>query len=229
LEEFEKSVRPLLVKHCYECHSGQESNGGLLLDTREGVLKGGDSGAAIVSGDPKHSLLIQAIRYTNPDLQMPPKNRLAPAEVKTLEKWIASGATDPRVANPTVSSVPKPVGMSIDDGRQFWSLRPVTKPALPETRNPNWIQSPIDAFVLAKLEANELHPAPQADKRTLIRRLAYDLVGLPPTPEDVNAFLADDSASAYQTLVERLLSSTAHGVRWGRHWLDVARYADSTD
>jgi len=227
LEEFEKSVRPLLVKHCYECHSGQESNGGLLLDTRDGVLKGGDSGAAIAAGDPERSLLIQAVRYTNPDLQMPPKNRLTSAEVQTLEKWIASGAADPRIANPAVSSVPKPVGMSIDDGRQFWSLQPVTRHALPEVQNSNWVQTPIDAFVLAKLEANELHPAPQADKRTLIRRLTYNLVGLPPTPEEVNAFLTDDSPNAYQTIVERLLSSTAYGVRWGRHWLDVARYADS--
>jgi len=226
-EDFEKSVRPLLVRHCYECHSGQESNGGLLLDTRDGVLKGGDSGAAIVSGDPERSLLIHAVRYTNLDLQMPPKNRLTPAEVQTLEKWIALGAPDPRVANPTVSIAPKPVGMSIDDGRQFWSIRPVAKPTLPEVHNPNWVQSPIDAFVLAKLEANELHPAPQADKRTLIRRLTYDLVGLPPTPEEVNAFLADDSPNAYPRLVERLLSSNAYGVRWGRHWLDVARYADS--
>jgi Protein of unknown function (DUF1553)/Protein of unknown function (DUF1549)/Planctomycete cytochrome C len=226
LEEFEKSVRPLLVKHCYECHSGQDSNGGLLLDTRDSVLKGGDSGAAIVAGDPERSLLIQAVRYTNPDLQMPPKNRLTPAEVLTLEEWISSGAPDPRFANPT-NTAPKPIGMSIDDGRQFWSFRPVTKPPLPDVQNPAWVQTPIDAFVLAKLEANNVHPAPQADKRTLIRRLTYDLIGLPPTPDEVNAFLADESPNAYQALVERLLSSTAYGVRWGRHWLDVARYADS--
>ncbi len=226
LEAFEKSVRPLLVKHCYECHSGQNSNGGLLLDTREGALKGGDSGAAIIAGDPEQSLLMHAVRYTRPELQMPPKNRLTPAEIQILEKWIASGAPDPRDANPTLSA-PKPVGMSIADGRQFWSLRPVTKPTLPVVQNSDWVQSPIDAFVLGQLEARGLQPAAQADRRTLIRRLTFDLVGLPPTPDEVSAFLADNSPDAYRVLVDRLLSSTAYGVRWGRHWLDVARYADS--
>ena len=224
-EDFEKSVRPLLVTHCYECHSGAEANGGLLLDSRDGVLKGGDSGAAIISGDPEKSLLVLAVRYSNPDLQMPPKNRLTAAEVQTLEKWIANGAPDPRLAN--TDGTPKPVGMSIDEGREFWSFRPIAKPEVPEVDNPNWVQTPIDAFMLAKLEATGLRAALPADKRTLIRRLTYDLIGVPPTPQEVHAFLTDDSPGAYSKIVERLLSSPAYGIRWGRHWLDVVRYADS--
>lgn len=226
LEFFEKSVRPLLVKHCYECHSGREANGGLLLDTRDGVLKGGDTGAAIVPGKPNQSRLIEAVRYKNPDLQMPPKNRLTAAEVETLEKWIARGAPDPRKAAEG-GGAPKPVGMSIENGREFWSFQPVTNPVVPEVRQRDWVRTPIDAFLLAKLEANGLQPAPRADKRTLIRRVTFDLIGLPPTPQEVEAFLADESPEAYRNLVERLLKSPGYGIRWGRHWLDVARYADS--
>ena len=225
-EYFEKSVRPILVEHCYQCHSGREANGGLLLDNREGVLKGGDSGPVIVARDPERSLLIHAVRYSNPDLQMPPKSRLAETEIKLLENWVARGAPDPRNAVPTGGG-PKPVGMSIEDGREFWSFRQVSKPELPEVQNQNWVKSPIDAFVLAKLERIGLRPAPPADKRTLIRRLTYDLIGLPPTPKELNDFLADDSPDAYRKLVERLMNSSDYGVRWGRHWLDVVRYADS--
>ncbi len=226
IEHFEKSVRPLLVKYCYECHSGLEANGGLLLDTRAGVLKGGDSGAVIESGNPDRSLLVHAVRYANPDLQMPPKQRLTESEVKSIELWIANGAPDPRNSD-SQDSGPKPVGMSIDDGRAFWSFRLAVKPEPPKVQNQNWLKSPIDAFVLAKLEESGLQPAPPADKRTLIRRLTYDLIGLPPTPQELNAFLADDAPDAFDKLVERLLNSTAYGVRWGRHWLDVVRYADS--
>lgn len=226
IEYFEKSVRPLLVKHCYECHSTREANGGLVLDTRAGALKGGDSGVAIVPGKPNQSRLVEAIRYGNPDLKMPPKNRLKPAEVDALEKWIAMGAPDPRQAD-EAGSAPAPVGMSIEKGRAFWSLRPVTNPAVPEVRHRAWVRTPVDAFVLAKLEASGLQPAPRADKRTLIRRLTFDLIGLPPTPSEVVAFLADETPDAYEKIVERLLQSPGYGVRWGRHWLDVARYADS--
>ena len=225
-DDFEKSVRPLLVAHCYECHSGSEANGGLLLDSRDGVLKGGESGAAIVAGDVERSLMVQAVRYTNPDLQMPPKGRLTTTEVNALEKWIASGAPDPRIETMSVGG-PKPTGMSIEAGRQFWSFLPATKPAIPSVQNQSWVKTPIDAFLLAKLEANGLHPAPAADRRTLIRRLTYDVTGVPPTPQEVSSFLTDESPQAYQDLVERLLSSPAYGVRWGRHWLDVVRYADS--
>ena len=199
LEFFEKSVRPLLVKHCYECHSTAEANGGLVLDTRDGVLKGGDSGAAIVPGDPDKSRLIEAVRYKNPDLQMPPKSRLSPAEVAVLEKWVTLGAPDPRKTEDAGSTAPTPVGMSIEEGREFWSFKPVADPPLPAVRNVDWVRTPIDAFVLAKLEAHGLAPAPPADKRTLIRRVTFDLTGLPPTPQEVDAFLADDIARRAST------------------------------
>lgn len=227
VEFFEKSVRPLLVKHCYECHAAGEANGGLVLDTRDGVRKGGDSGLAIVPGQPDKSRLIEAVRYKNPDLQMPPKNRLTAAEVAVLERWVSLGAPDPRMATEAGSAAPAPVGMSIEEGRQFWSFKPVTDPALPPVRNTTWVRTPIDAFILAKLEAQDIEPAPAADKRTLLRRVTFDLTGLPPTPEEVQAFLADDSPDALAKVVERLLESPHYGVRWGRHWLDVARYADS--
>jgi hypothetical protein len=229
VEFFEKSVRPVLVKHCYECHSASEANGGLTLDTRDGVLKGGDSGAALVAGDPEKSRIIEAVRYKNPDLQMPPQNRLSAAEVAVLEKWVADGALDPRVAKPAAeaSGSPAPTGMSIEDGRQFWSMRPIARPEVPKVKRSAWVRTPIDAFVLAKLEHAGLEPAPAADKRTLLRRATFDLTGLPPTPAEVEAFLADDSPKAFEKVVERLLASPDYGVRWGRHWLDVARYADS--
>ena len=226
VEEFEKVVRPILVSHCYECHSGSQSKGGLRLDTRQGMMKGGDSGPAIVIGDLEHSLIIQAVRYGNSELQMPPKKRLSIAEVKSLEKWVAMGAPDPRESTEQASA-PKPVGMSVEDGRQFWSLQPLCNPLPPNVQNSSWVQTPIDAFVMAKLEANGLTPAPPADKRTLLRRVTYDLIGLPPTPLDIQAFLEDDSPEAFAKVVDRLLNSSAYGVRWGRHWLDVVRYADS--
>jgi hypothetical protein len=226
LEFFEKSIRPLLDAHCYECHSSKEPNGGLVLATRAGLLKGGDSGAAIVPGAPDESRLIEAVRYKNPNLQMPPDGQLAPAEIAALEKWVAMGAPDsrkPEEENNTVA----PMGMSIEDGRKFWSFQPVSNPPVPDVRERSWVRTPIDAFVLAKLEAAGLHPAPPADKRTLIRRVTFDLIGLPPSPEEIDAFLADDSTDAFTKVVERLLQSPQYGVRWGRHWLDVARYADS--
>ena len=225
-ELFEKRVRPLFIEHCYECHSGRKSNGGLVLDTREGLLKGGDSGAALIAGDPEKSRLIEAVRYKNSDLQMPPKNRLAASEVELLEKWIANGAFDPREVIES-EGAPAPVGMSIEEGKQFWSFRPVSNPPLPVVHQQDWVRTPIDAFLLAKLEASGLKPAAPADKRTLIRRVTFDLIGLPPTPEEIEAFIGDESPDAFRNVCERLLDSPGYGVRWGRHWLDVARYADS--
>lgn len=224
-EFFEKEVRPVLVQRCYECHAGDEVNGGLLLDSKAGVLNGGDSGASVVAGKPDQSLLIEAVRYKNRDLQMPPQNRMPDAEIAVLEKWVAMGAPDPRTD--AVSSGAKPTGMSIEEGREFWSFRPVASPEVPEVNHAEWVRNPIDAFILSKLEAAGLQPAPRADKRTLIRRVTFNLTGLPPTPEEVDAFLADESEDAFTKVVERLLSSPQYGVRWGRHWLDVARYADS--
>ena len=227
LEFFEKSVRPVLLKHCYECHAAGKASGGLALDTREGVLKGGESGAAVVPGNPKKSRLIEAIGYRNPDLQMPPQNRLSATEVAALEKWVALGAPDPRHGGVDAVPASTPPGMSIEEGRNFWSFRPVANPAIPKVRRSAWIRTPIDAFVLAKLEAAGLEPAPPADKRTLVRRATFDLTGLPPTPAEIDAFLRDESPQAFERVVERLLKSPEYGVRWGRHWLDVARYADS--
>jgi len=226
VEFFEKQVRPLLVKQCYECHSAGEAGGGLTLDSRDGVLKGGDSGPAIVAGKPDESRLIEAVRYKNPDLQMPPKNRLSANEVAILEKWIALGAPDPRTD--TIAVAPPPLsGMSIEEGRKFWSFQPLVQPAVLKVRRSDWVRTPIDAFVLSKLEAADIEPAPIADKRTLIRRATFDLTGLPPTPNEIAAFLADDLPDAFDRVIERLLNSPDYGVRWGRHWLDVARYADS--
>jgi hypothetical protein len=225
-EFFEKKVRPILVQHCYECHAGAEASGGLLLDSRAGWRKGGDSGTTILPGDAEKSRLIEAVRYKNPDLQMPPKNRLSAADIGVLEAWVSRGAPDPREAAPT-SAAPPPSGMSIEDGRRFWSLRPITNPPLPNVQAADWVRSPIDAFTLSRLEQAKLSPAPPADKRTLLRRVTFDLTGLPPTLEETAAFLTDDSPDAFRKVVERLLDSPDYGVRWGRHWLDVARYADS--
>ena len=226
LEFFEKNVRPLLVTHCYECHSGKERNGGLQLDFREGVLRGGDSGPAIQLGHPDKSLLMQAVHYKNPDMKMPPKAALAPSDVAILERWISIGAPDTRV-QPSDSQSPGPTGMTVEAGRKFWSMRPVATVALPNVTATDWVATPIDHFVLAKLEANQLRPAPQADRRDFIRRVTFDLTGLPPTPEELDAFLLDDSPNAFDQVIDRLLASPQYGVRWGRHWLDVARYADS--
>ena len=226
LEFFEKRVRPLLVQHCYECHSAKDVKGGLRLDSAAGWQKGGDSGVAIVPNEPNSSRLIEAVRYGNEDLQMPPTGKLSPEEIQSLEQWIAQGATDPRTdVAPESHSALK--GMSVEDGRKFWSFVPVQVPAIPQPATPDWARTPIDAFVMFKLEAKGLQPAPRADRRTLIRRATLDLTGLPPLPADVAAFVADDSAEAYERLIERLLASPDYGVRWGRHWLDVARYADS--
>ncbi len=225
LEFFEKSVRPLLVERCYECHSAKEVSGGLRLDSKVGVAAGGDSGPAIVAGQPEQSRLIEAVRYANRDLQMPPAGRLSDTEIDTLVKWIELGAPDPRDSVPTATI--GPTGMSIEDGRQFWSMQPVTSPPLPEVQFKEWVHAPLDHFVLAKLEAAGLRPAELADKRTLIRRVTFDLIGLPPTEEEINSFVSDQAPDAYSKVVDRLLASPQYGVRWGRHWLDVARYADS--
>ena len=224
IEFFEKSVRPILVEHCYECHSSDEANGGLLLDSRAGWQLGGDSGQAILPGDVDHSLFVEAIRYRNHDLQMPPESRMADPEIATLEKWVAIGAPDPRESTITA---PAPTGMSLEDGREFWSLQPVADPAVPSVKNPSWVRNPVDAFVLASLEQSGLTPSPESDRRTWIRRVSFNLTGLPPTPSEVEDFLLDDSPAAYSQVVERLLMSPQYGVRWGRHWLDIARYADS--
>jgi hypothetical protein len=225
LEFFEKRIRPVLVQSCYECHSAkaEKAKGGLLLDTRAAVLKGGDSGPAIVVGQPEKSLLIKAVRGALEDMQMPPKHKLDEAVLRDLATWVKMGAPDPREG-----AAPAGLGeIDIAKGRRFWSFQPVKNPPVPKVKNSKWVQTPIDTFVLAKLEERGLQPAPPADKRTLLRRATFDLTGLPPTPEEIDAFLKDNSPVAFVRVVERLLRSPAYGERWGRHWLDVVRYADT--
>lgn len=226
LDFFEKKVRPILVDQCYKCHSSTEKiKGGLSVESLDDILKGGDTGPAIVTGDPDKSRLIEAIRYKNQDLQMPPKSPLSSEQIRDLETWVKMGAPDPRVK--AAKTVVAKKGMTVDEGRNFWSFKPMTKPELPAVQKKSWIKSPIDAFILAKLEAKQLKPAAPADRRALIRRATFDLTGLPPTPAEVEAFLADRSPDAFAKVVDRLLQSPQYGERWGRHWLDVARYADS--
>jgi len=228
VEFFEKQIRPLLVKHCYECH-GPESDpaeGDLRLDTRQGLLQGGKSGAIVLPREPEQSRLITAVRYTDPLVQMPPDGKLSDREIDALVEWVRRGAPDPRsddAAQPATSSA-----SVSDDRRQWWSFQPVREPAVPQVRSGSWAQNEIDRFILAKLESHGMQPAPAADKRALIRRATFDLTGLPPTPEEVEDFLADESPTAFARVIERLLASRHYGERWGRHWLDVVRYADTS-
>ena len=222
----------MLVEHCYECHSAtsKKVKGDLLLDTREGMLKGGENGAVIVPGDPEKSRLITAVRYTDPDLQMPPKNKkLAEAQIADLVVWVKMGAPDPRTnATPAIANN-SDMEEQIREARRTWAFRLPQTPPLPKVRNEAWVKSSIDRFILKRLEEKNLSPAPLADKRTLIRRATFDLIGLPPTVEEVNTFLADTSTNAFATLIDRLLASPHYGERWARHWLDVVRYTDSFD
>jgi hypothetical protein len=222
---FEQKIRPVLVKHCYSCHSAEarKVRGGLLLDTREGMLKGGDSGPAVVPGKALSSLLIKAIRHD--ELAMPPKEKLPDAVVADFERWIKMGAPDPRGGKVSVAQA----GIDIEAGRRFWAFQPVGKPAAPTVKDAGWPRGDVDRFILAGLEARGLRPVRDADRTTLIRRATIELIGLPPTPEEIDAFVADPSADveAFARVVDRLLASPHYGERWGRHWLDVARYADS--
>ncbi|WP_051670785.1 DUF1553 domain-containing protein [Bryobacter aggregatus] len=214
---FEKNIRPILVKQCLACHSAtsQPIMGSLRLDTREMVLKGGSRGPSITPGNPAESLLLKAVLHTAGALKMPPGPKMKDADLAMLAQWIEMGAP---WGNPlTTSAAPK----------TYWAFIKPTMPKTPELKNATWAKSPIDAFLLKSLEAKGLSPAPPADKRTLIRRATYDLIGLPPTPVEVQSFLADNSPQAYPNLIDRLLASPRYGERWGRHWLDVARYADS--
>jgi len=220
---FESLVRPLLVKHCVQCHGAKKQEGGLRLDSRNGWMQGGDRGAAVVAGQPGKSLVIQAVKYDDPDLQMPPAKKLNAKEIADLESWVRRGAPDPR-REPTAHSIAR---LNVEDAQSFWSFQPLKTPAVPHNENDHWSRNPIDSFILAQLNKRSLSPVTIADRRTLIRRATLDLTGLPPTPAEIDAFLGDDSPDAFETLVDRLLESQAYGERWGRHWLDVARYADT--
>ena len=215
---FESRIRPILVERCYECHSAdKKQKGNLLLDSREGTLKGGDTAPAVVPGDPEKSLLIKAVRYTDRDLRMPPKDKkLTDAQIADLVAWVKMGAPDPR------HKEARTTGAKEAKAKTWWAFQPVREPAVPGANR----QNPIDAFVGEKLAAAGLGKAPPADRRSLLRRATFDMTGLPPTPEEIDAFVADGSDRAYEALVERLLNSPAYGQRWARHWLDIVRYAD---
>jgi len=224
---FEKKIRPVLIQSCYECHSveSKKSKGGLLLDSKEAMLAGGTTGPALVPGKPDESLLIKALRYADQDFQMPPKQRLPPAMVADFETWIRNGAADPRAKAAVVAAV-KPQ-IDLEAGRKHWAFQPISSPAAPKVRENKRVRNPIDAFLQASLEAKKIQPAPEADKATLLRRLSFDLTGLPPTLDEQNAFLSDNSKDAFEKAVERYLASPRYGERWARHWLDLVRYADS--
>jgi Protein of unknown function (DUF1553)/Protein of unknown function (DUF1549)/Planctomycete cytochrome C len=212
---FETKVRPVLAGTCQRCHGDKKTGNGLRVDSREALLKGGDSGPAVVPGDPDRSLLIRAIRRTNPDIKMPPDKPLPESAVNDLSAWVKQGAAWPKTPAARITS-----------SAQHWAFQPVKKVSPPADPG-GWAENPVDAFVLAKLREQGLRPVVPADRRTLLRRLYYDLIGLPPAPQEVDAFLADDSPDAYARVVERLLASPHYGERWGRHWMDVVRYADT--
>ena len=213
---FETEVRPLLVERCHDCHGPKTQWANLRLDSRETILAGGDSGPAVVPGKPDESLVIRAVRHEDDVSPMPEGDKLSDKQIATLVKWVEMGA-------------PYPGGAKIADARDpnHWAFQPPVDPPVPTVKNRAWVRSPIDRFILAKLEDAGFAPAAPADKITLIRRVTYDLTGLPPTPEEIAQFVADERPDAFARLVDRLLESPAYGERWGRHWLDVARYADS--
>jgi hypothetical protein len=228
IEYFESKVRPLLVEHCYECHSlsAKKLKGGLKLDSREAALKGGDSGASLVPGDSAKSLIVDAVRWKS--FEMPPKGKLAAEQIEILSRWVDSGAAWPADVEQSVTTAPATYNWS-ELRSQHWAWQPVQRPRVPDVKNAAWATSEIDRFVLAGLESSGLTPAPAADPVTLIRRVYFDLVGLPPPPEKIDEFVAAASknrAGALASLVDELLASPQYGERWARHWLDVARYSD---
>ena len=224
IEFFEQHVRPVLVKHCFECHGPKKQEADLRLDSREALLKGGASGAVVVPGRPTESRLIAAVGYADDDLQMPPDGPLPPDAVRALTEWVRAGASWP-AKDAAVAIAPSP----IEAWKHHWAAQPVRAQPLPDVRDTAWCNSPIDRFIVSKLEQEGLAPAPPADRRTLLRRATFDLLGLPPTREEIAAFEQDTSPHAFAAVIERLLASPHYGERWGRHWLDVARYADTKE
>jgi hypothetical protein len=225
-EFFEKTIQPILTEHCHKCHShsAEKIKGNLVVDSLAGLLKGGDTGPAVVPGSLEKSLLIQAVHYTNEDLQMPPKGKkLSNQQIADLEKWVKMGAPWPG------SDPAKAVGHGkfTDEDRKWWAFQPVKEPKIPEVQDNGWCRTSIDRFIFQKLQREGLQVSGEADKRTLIRRVYFDLWGLPPAPEEVEAFVNDDSPGAYEHLIDRLLESPRYGERWARHWLDLVRYAES--
>ena len=223
IEFFEARVRPVLASNCYSCHTTSKL-GGLTLNSRAGLLAGGKSGPGFVPGKPNESLLIKAVSQTDVRLKMPMGSpKLKDDEIADLAHWVEMGAPWPESKQPAQTQK----GFVLTpEKRALWSLQPVRKPAVPTVKDAGWAKTPIDHFVLAKLEQKNLKPLPAANRRVLIRRATYDLTGLPPTPEEIESFEQDRSPDAYSKVIDRLLASPHYGERWGRHWLDVARYAD---
>ncbi|HEU5431316.1 MAG TPA: DUF1549 domain-containing protein, partial [Thermomicrobiales bacterium] len=215
---FESKIRPVLADMCFRCHGGEKTSGGLRVDSRTALLRGGDSGPALVPGMPEGSLIVQAIRHEGDGPHMPPKKRLPPAVIADFVSWIKDGARWPE----------KQVHFQTNEetSRRHWAFQPVRAVAPPSLRDDAAL-GPVDRFLTAKQCDKGIHPVARADRRTLIRRATFDLTGLPPTPEEIDAFIADDSPAAFARLVDRLLASPRYGERWGRHWLDVVRYADT--
>ncbi len=224
---FETKIRPVLVEHCYECHSAssKEPKGGLLLDTREGIRLGGETGHAVVPGELEDSLILSAMRYE--DFEMPPEEKLPDSVIADFERWIRMGAHDPRDGKSAMIRR----DIDFDRARQFWSFQPISKPSVPMVEDADWLKSDIDAFVLSPLESKNIKPVDDATSHDLARRIYFDLIGMPPSPQQLDDFaaaMAQNADQAIETLVDSLLGSRHFGERWGRHWLDVVRYAEST-
>lgn len=224
-EQFETKIRPVLAKNCFACHT-QSRMGGLQLSSKESLLKGGNSGPAVVPGHPEQSLLIRALNYSDAKLKMPPQAKLKEEEIADLTDWIKHGVFWPEETGSKAPQSKNGEYVITPEQRAFWAFQPVRLPLIPDVKDKNWVRNPIDNFILSQLESSGLKPVRGADKRTLLRRATFDLLGLPPTPEEVEAFLNDRAPDAFSKVVDRLLNSPHYGERWGRFWLDIARYSD---
>ncbi|MBV9124180.1 MAG: DUF1549 domain-containing protein, partial [Planctomycetes bacterium] len=222
LEFFESRIRPILAEHCLSCHGPEKQRGGLRLDSREGVLKGNAAGPVLIPGHPDQSRLIRAIGYDG-RIKMPPPGKLPPEAIADLKTWVRMGAPWPQDQKAGTLQVQTPA----EAWKNHWAFQPLRPPVVPAVKQSAWVRSPVDAFILARLEEKGLTPAPPADRRTLLRRATFDLIGLPPTPQEIADFEADRSPDAFARVIDRLLASPQYGERWGRYWLDVARYADT--
>ncbi|HWA97331.1 MAG TPA: DUF1549 domain-containing protein, partial [Pirellulales bacterium] len=225
---FEQTIRPLLAAHCYECHSAQAKvlQGGLLLDSRPGWQKGGDSGEVISPGDPEHSLLVRAVEFRDDEeVQMPPKGKLGAQEIAALRHWVELGAPDPRDDAPASKASKRTI--NLDEERKHWAYQPLSEAEPPTQTDDSWCRTPVDQYIAKGFAEQGLHGNPVADRRTLVRRAYFDLLGLPPTPDEVEAFAADGSSLTWEALLDKLLDRPEYGERWARYWLDLARFAES--
>lgn len=229
---FEKNIRPALINHCYKCHSvdAGKSKGGLLLDSKAGLIKGGDSGPSVVPGNPEKSLLLTAINHSDPDLEMPPKETKLPERIiAAFRTWIENGAADPRKSTGAITNKPP---VSVEEGRNFWSFRKPVRAKIPTVRDKDWARRDLDYFILAALEKRNMAPSPDSEPSIILRRLHFDLVGLPPSPNAMKSFLKTirkkDLDAALEAQVDSLMASDRYGERWGRHWMDAARFAESS-